>query len=285
MAATRAYTTARYTNRPAGCPARPQTYFTKYLADVVERGIPGQPARLQLDPLFRQVRDNLAADHHPVPESRAVDNAREFVFAYNAAPPATQHDPEQELAQRDAQVAALLEQGAAHERELARLRAWQAESPPATTERREELREAIHEAERETGEAVRQLDEAREAASPVPRPAEVSPEPPVPHPGVLRGLAIRAAIVTVVLGGAIAGLVIALSGGNHLGGFRRRLSDMCLAGAIRRHPAGGTNGNPANIVTVLASRSGRRSSSTTHQIRVAFGPGGDHSRRWHQPAK
>jgi Caspase domain len=92
MAATRAYAAARYEQSPGV--ARPQTYFTKYLADLVERGMPGQPSRLRLDPLFKQVRDNLAADHRPVPESRAVDNAREFVFAYNAAPPETQHDPE-----------------------------------------------------------------------------------------------------------------------------------------------------------------------------------------------
>ena len=60
MAATSAYTTAWYESGPGS--ARPQTFFTKYLADLVERGIPGQPTGLKLDPLFRQLRENLAAD-------------------------------------------------------------------------------------------------------------------------------------------------------------------------------------------------------------------------------
>ncbi|HEY1627941.1 MAG TPA: caspase family protein [Streptosporangiaceae bacterium] len=273
MAATRAYTTARY--EQAQGRARPQTYFTKYLADVVERGIPGQPARLRLEPLFKQVRDNLAADHRPVPESRAVDNAREFVFAYNAAPPGTRLDTERELAERDAQVAALLDQVAAHERELARLRSRQAESPSATAERREELREAIHEAEREAGEAVRQLDQARDAqaaAAPVPSFGGPAPGPaPGRAPrGVLRGVAIRATLVTVLLGGAIAWALIALSGGNKPGLTGNGNHATATGGSHppatgSGHPTatggghptasgGATNGNPANIVTVLASQ-------------------------------
>jgi WD40 repeat protein len=104
MAATRAYTTARFEETPGL--ARPQTYFTKYLADVVERGIPGQPSGLRLDPLFRQVRDNLAADHRPVPESRAVDNAREFVFARNVAAARTGFVPPQGLVPAQGSVSA-----------------------------------------------------------------------------------------------------------------------------------------------------------------------------------
>ena len=97
MAATSAYTTAWYQDDPAL--AEPQTYFTKYLADLIEDGIPGQPDRLHLNSLFKELREKLAADRRPVPQSRAVNDARDFVFAYNAAPPQTQRDPEREVAQ------------------------------------------------------------------------------------------------------------------------------------------------------------------------------------------
>ncbi|MGH3405519.1 MAG: caspase, EACC1-associated type, partial [Streptosporangiaceae bacterium] len=53
MVAAGAYGTAQYeTDSP-----HPETYFTKYLADLVERGMPGQPASLRLEPLFQQLRD------------------------------------------------------------------------------------------------------------------------------------------------------------------------------------------------------------------------------------
>jgi hypothetical protein len=85
MAATSAYATTWHENDPEL--DHPQTYFTKYLADLVERGIPGQPNGLRLDPLFRQLRADLAADQRLIPKSRAIDDASEFVFARNAAPP------------------------------------------------------------------------------------------------------------------------------------------------------------------------------------------------------
>jgi hypothetical protein len=122
MAATSAYATAWYEQDRRL--ARPQTYFTKYLADLVEEGVAGQPSWLRLDVLFRQLRQNLAADQRPVPQSRAVNDAREFAFAYNAAPPRAQRDPERELAQlarrlaeSDAQVRVLKNEAA----QLARL--------------------------------------------------------------------------------------------------------------------------------------------------------------------
>lgn len=105
MAATSAYTTAWYQDDPGL--AAPQTYFTKYLADLVEEGIPGQPARLRVDPVFRHVQDSLAADGRPVPHSRAVNDAREFVFAYNAAPPAAGDDCEADLV-RQARLSRIL---------------------------------------------------------------------------------------------------------------------------------------------------------------------------------
>jgi len=93
MAASSAYSTAWFeTGR-----TKPQTYFTKYLADLVEAGIPGQPAGLRIRPLFTCLRENLARDHRPQPVDRSVDTASDFVFAHNAAPPETQVDHELEL--------------------------------------------------------------------------------------------------------------------------------------------------------------------------------------------
>jgi len=92
MTASDAYATAWYETGPEL--AQPQTYFTKYLADLVEKGIPGQPSLVKLDAMFRQLSENLTADQRPVPRSRAVNDAREFAFAYNAAPPEAQRDPD-----------------------------------------------------------------------------------------------------------------------------------------------------------------------------------------------
>ncbi len=77
---------------------KPQTYFTKYLADLVETGIPGQPTGLRLHPLFSKLHDNLTRDGRPVPQQRSVDSAREFVFAHNVAPPETVPGADHELA-------------------------------------------------------------------------------------------------------------------------------------------------------------------------------------------
>jgi ABC transporter substrate-binding protein PnrA-like/Caspase domain len=147
MAATSAYATAWYQDEPGL--AEPQTYFTKYLADLVETGIPGQPSRLQLDALFKQLRDNLATDQRPVPRSRAVNDARDFAFAYNAAPPATHRDPEKE-------VANLSQQLAETERELAHLRRLLASPESRDAGQQRELRDAVE-------EVARQVDEVRAA--------------------------------------------------------------------------------------------------------------------------
>ena len=83
MTASGAYNTAWYeTGQDA---AQPQTYFTRYLADLVETGIPGQGPELRLHPLFTRLRDNLRRDGRPTPVARSADAAREFVFARNAA--------------------------------------------------------------------------------------------------------------------------------------------------------------------------------------------------------
>ena len=153
MAATSAYATAWYQDGPRL--ARPQTYFTKYLADLVEEGIPGQPYQVQLDPLFKQLRENLAADQRPVPRSRAVNDAREFAFAYNAAPPEAQRDPDREIKDLTRRVAEAqahrIEAEAARARDLAEaeareraLRADGGTQPRAGTPPRPNARQARH---------------------------------------------------------------------------------------------------------------------------------------------
>jgi pyruvate/2-oxoglutarate dehydrogenase complex dihydrolipoamide acyltransferase (E2) component len=67
---------------------QPQTYVTKYLADVIERGIPRQPEGLTLGSIFDKVADTLARDGKPVPRSHASDDAARYVFARNPAVPA-----------------------------------------------------------------------------------------------------------------------------------------------------------------------------------------------------
>jgi TolA-binding protein len=239
MAATSAYATAWYEEEPGL--SRPQTFFTKYLADLVERGIPGQPSLLRLDPLFKQLRDNLTADHRPVPGSRAVNDAREFVFAYNAAPPESQRDPEREVAQLSrrlaettAQIETLTALAAEREAELAEMRSELVSMPAASARRRDELEEKIdevaskveelsrreREANRQSEEAARQLDQARAVAQPAPESPSALPSPgPVvtvdSRRRVRKGLLVRGAIMTVLLGGLIAGLVVVLPGGAH----------------------------------------------------------------------
>jgi WD40 repeat protein len=93
MAATSAYTTAWYETSSQS----PQTYFTKYLVDLVEIGIPGQPRGLSLHVLFSRLRDRLVSDGLPTPHARSIDGARDFIFARNAAPPQIASDPEKEL--------------------------------------------------------------------------------------------------------------------------------------------------------------------------------------------
>lgn len=65
--------------------ASPQTYFTKYLADVIERGIPDQGPDLRVETIFRQVVEELAQDSKPIPTSAVTGHAAQLVFARNAA--------------------------------------------------------------------------------------------------------------------------------------------------------------------------------------------------------
>ncbi len=145
MAATSAYATAWYETDPRlDCP---QTYFTKYLADLVEAGIPGQPTWLRLDPLFEQLRDNLAADRRPVPGRRGVNEAGKFEFARNAAPP----DPElvRQVKETGDQLKVLQALAAERARELTRLKEQLASTGPGSTTKQYQLQAAIDGAARQ----------------------------------------------------------------------------------------------------------------------------------------
>jgi signal transduction histidine kinase len=84
MVACSSYAAAWYEEEPR---RKAQTYFTKYLADLVQTGIAGEPAELRLRVLFRRLHEKLASDKRPMPEDRNIDDGGDFVFAYNATPP------------------------------------------------------------------------------------------------------------------------------------------------------------------------------------------------------
>ncbi|MFF9399120.1 DnaJ C-terminal domain-containing protein [Streptomyces sp. NPDC014744] len=64
---------------------KPQTYFTKYLVDVIERGIPGQGEALRLGAIFDTVAAELIRDRKPEPGCRSSDQANNYFFARNVA--------------------------------------------------------------------------------------------------------------------------------------------------------------------------------------------------------
>jgi WD40 repeat protein len=83
MAASGAYGSAWYeTDRGT---ARPETLFTKYLIDVIERGIPGEAEGIALGELFAQTADDLARDRKPEPTRSVRHNADRFVLTRNTA--------------------------------------------------------------------------------------------------------------------------------------------------------------------------------------------------------
>jgi WD40 repeat protein len=77
------YNTAWYEADPQI--STPQTYLTKYLADLVEGGVTDGPPEITLEMLVDQVADNLASDGKPRPLSRTRNSARNFPFARNKA--------------------------------------------------------------------------------------------------------------------------------------------------------------------------------------------------------
>jgi Caspase domain/WD domain, G-beta repeat len=207
MAATRAYNTAWYERDPTV--TEPQTYFTKYLADLVKEGIPGQPPVLRLDPLFRQLHDNLAADRRPIPVRRGVNDAPDFVFAYNNAPVETHRHPEQEvitlserLAETDARLQALTAEAAERTRELERLRRLAA--APTDPEQDRRLQEAIR-------QAVREINGIRATVAASTSPSVKAPvaQPSLRRAGKRLGRVLLGTILALAVGGAV-GIAFAL---------------------------------------------------------------------------
>jgi hypothetical protein len=138
---------------------RPQTYFTKYLADVIEEGIVGKPALLSLQLLFRTARDRLAEDHRPVPSERNVDAARDFVFAHNAAPAEFYVD-------QDAEIRKLRQLVSEHERQLR-------ESEQRRVRERESARALEQQLTTQMHKLAEDLQRLRDQARHAPPPTEV----------------------------------------------------------------------------------------------------------------
>ena len=83
LAASGEFATAWY--ETGGGLGRPQTYFTKYLLDVVENGIPQEGPHLSLESIFRRAAGLLVCDGKPQPTSTAIHHASQLVFASNHA--------------------------------------------------------------------------------------------------------------------------------------------------------------------------------------------------------
>jgi hypothetical protein len=64
----------------------PQTYFTKYFADVIQSGIAGEPQRLTLDSIFTETQERLVRDGKPEPTRAVRRDAGRTIFARNAVP-------------------------------------------------------------------------------------------------------------------------------------------------------------------------------------------------------
>ena len=84
--------TRAWAQEPAAGVAWPQTYFTKFFADVVETGIPRKAARLSLNEIFLKVQDRLDEAHKSTPTMRNSDTAANLEFAANLAPLERQRD-------------------------------------------------------------------------------------------------------------------------------------------------------------------------------------------------
>ncbi|MEW2626327.1 caspase family protein [Streptomyces sp. NPDC048106] len=86
MAASGAYRTAWF--EADGHTPAPQTYFTKYLVDVIEQGLPGHPEGLPLGAVFTATAEALAHDRRPEPTRSVRHHADHFVIARNVHEPA-----------------------------------------------------------------------------------------------------------------------------------------------------------------------------------------------------
>ncbi|MGW7582375.1 caspase, EACC1-associated type [Kitasatospora sp. NPDC054768] len=79
LAASEAYRTAWYEPDLAG--ALPQTYFTRYLIDAIESGVPGHDAGIPLDAAFAAASNALIRDRKPKPTQSVRHRASQFIIA------------------------------------------------------------------------------------------------------------------------------------------------------------------------------------------------------------
>jgi WD40 repeat protein len=63
--------------------SEPETYFTKYLLDVIDCGLPAEGPLLPIEAIFRAAAEALEADGKPVPTSRMTGHATRSIFAWN----------------------------------------------------------------------------------------------------------------------------------------------------------------------------------------------------------
>jgi hypothetical protein len=83
MAASGPYQTAWH--EPDQDTGNPQTYFTKYLINTIEQGLPHHHDDLSLRLIFDHTDHALARDRLPRPRRSVRDDADLFIFAHNAA--------------------------------------------------------------------------------------------------------------------------------------------------------------------------------------------------------
>ncbi|MFE2968312.1 caspase domain-containing protein [Streptomyces sp. NPDC059340] len=85
--------------------AEPQTYFTKYLIDTIERGLPEHLGGLPLGTVFAQTADAMARDRLPMPTRSVRYDADRFILARNAAEPTADQPRERNTPPLDAPTA------------------------------------------------------------------------------------------------------------------------------------------------------------------------------------
>ena len=144
--------------------ATPQTFMTKYLIDLIEAGIPGEPEVLKLRPLSRQLMENLARDLLPGPGVRNIDDARDFVFARNTAPYEPPEDIAEELRQlnqrivdSEAREAALQYESMRRAQKLKKARKKLRNAEEEAAQRLNSLQMELQAARREAGQLRAQL--------------------------------------------------------------------------------------------------------------------------------
>ncbi len=81
LAASGAYKTAWFEADPGT--VKPQTYFTKYLIDVIEEGLTGYPEGLPLSAVYDQAAAALVRDNKPEPTRSFRHEAGRFILARN----------------------------------------------------------------------------------------------------------------------------------------------------------------------------------------------------------